>query len=51
MRPVGNTPHNLDATGSRSVYRARLLLRAVINVEPFFESSAHLMQSFAVWVI
>ena len=53
MRPIRYTPHNLDTTGSmrgRSIYRIRLPLNLVVNVETLFKSSTHLMPSFAVWV-
>lgn len=53
MRPIRDTPHNLDAAGSMggtSVYRIRFFLSAVINVETLLESLAHLVPSFAVWV-
>jgi len=54
MRPITDTPHNLDAAGSMggtSVYRIRFFLSAVVNVEMLLESLANIVQSFAVWVI
>ena len=53
VRPIGHAPHNLDTTdsiGGRSIYRIRILLLAIVKVEPLFESPTHIMPGFAVWV-
>jgi hypothetical protein len=49
MGPVTYTPHNLDTAGSTGG-RSMFPLTTVVNAESMFESSANIMESFAMWV-